>query len=470
MLPQNNAEIDIATKTTKDPQLVLREEVTKGAKQGTTTKTTALRGRTILLPSVVLIAFVVLWNSFPVGDRTSESSVRFVAKNSNDDDSPSVLDIDDLLPQPILKNNSCSWSPWNSTECQQAIQSLVCDSGGDPDKIPRILYVGDSTTIRLFFHAQKRLLTPVKKRIMESTGLVQCVLRDNGQRCKLNDQYGLPYPPNNTWISPEQIIAQGGLPQGPSLFGSTNPFCQDCIGCSPAYMECSLKEDSSASLNVSSLTRRERIQLIYGGFLGVEFARDVEMQSAHFTTTQENIAYYLNRTYNDPGLLKYWQKPTCVVNTGHHDAYIPNITQEIYMANVQWYLHLLARECQLILWVATTSPQKNDPRYKQTVEGTHNWGLAVRELLKQDEILRHRSLYIDDFEASMTFDHADNSTCWKNTLLAEFSNLNCAAVSDLCAFPVSFFQVHMIVPWYARLAQLFEEEKLFNCLASSSIL
>lgn len=319
----------------------------------------------------------------------------------------------DSHSSPLNRITNCTWTPDNSTECEQALQEVVCDKNDlvEMAKVPRILYIGDSVMAQLYTFAgvKARMISPAKKQLMEKTNLLQCLFRNtkNG-RCNLNDQYGLSYPPNKTWIHPDTLWAKDGILYGPAIFGLKNPFCQDCVGCSPMFLECSLRDSPTTTtaelLNVANLTHAERINLVYGGFVGMEFARDVEMQSDRFLTTQENVAFYLQEKFNSPGLRKYWQQPTCIVNSGHHDAALPNMTKELYLENVRWFLHLLASECRSILWLATNAPKTNT--YVQKIETTKTWGWAVRDMMQQDELLlRTRALYIDIFEASVGYLH-----------------------------------------------------------------
>lgn len=382
----------------------------------------------IVLLTLVTIEFLqsksmIARFAFTGSEESGVSNKRLICGNAFFSDGSSFSEIDcqnvnqqanqgsikDILNPRI---ESCTWAPDNSTECEKALQELLCQKGDliESDKIPRILYLGDSVTIQLFVFGRikNRMISPAKKQAMEKTGRLQCILRNakNG-RCTLNDQYGLSYPPNKTWVSPVNISAQQQIPHGPVAFGLQNPFCQDCMGCSPSLLECSLRENPSIDFDIANLTNAERMSLVYGGFIGIEFARDVEMQSDRFLTTQENVAYYLKHKFNSDGLRKYWQQPTCIVNTGHHDVLVPNITKESYVENVRWYLRLLAAECRSIIWIATNAPLSND--YEQKINNTKAWGLAVKQLLQEDVLLRSRSLYLDVFEASLTFEHRDNS-------------------------------------------------------------
>lgn len=296
---------------------------------------------------------------------------------------------------------SCTWAPDANRDCQRAIQSQVCH--GANNKIRRVFLFGDSTMNRLFnWGGHRKRLVGDQKRVMEHTRNFQCRVEERRDRCNLNEQFGLPYLPNGTWTPPGSLP---GLYEGPLKFGLETPYCQDCHGCTASLLEC-----QPNVFDVSTWTEAEKVQMVYGGFIGLEFARDVEIQTPLFLTSQENVAYYLNQTWNTERMLSVFEKPTCIVNSGHHDVLIKGMTEESYVANVKWYLHLLAEQCDVLLWLATSSPETDD--FPQKINATHAWGLAVKDMMEQDAVLGTKSVYIDVFEASRDFPHKDNST-WR---------------------------------------------------------
>jgi hypothetical protein len=161
-------------------------------------------------------------------------------------------------------------------------------------------------------------------------------------------------------------------------------------------------------LNSSTFNSNEKQQLVYGSFFGVEFARDAEMQSTLFQTTQENIAYYLNKTWNSHEALQIWEKPTCIVNSGSHDIGIRAITRDLFVSNVKWYTSLLAEQCDTIIWIATTSPRSDDENI-QSKGATLSWNSGVQKMLEETPVLQDKSAFIDVFEPSITYEHVDNS-------------------------------------------------------------
>jgi hypothetical protein len=141
-----------------------------------------------------------------------------------------------------------------------------------------------------------------------------------------------------------------------------------------------------------------------GGYINVEFARDVTLQTQYHNTTQENIAMFLHHHYNLPPLLEAFGKPYCFVNTGHHDVLINGITKEVYVENVEWYLRLLQPECHQIIWIATTAPKGN--KATQKIKTTLEWSKAVWEMLKSQTDLP--VAFLDVYHSSLNFEHADN--------------------------------------------------------------
>jgi hypothetical protein len=125
--------------------------------------------------------------------------------------------------------------------------------------------------------------------------------------------------------------------------------------------------------------------------LSVEFARDVEWQTSEYSTTQENlISKYIADQWNSDDLVYEFGRPICVVRAGHHDVAVPNITLEIYMENVNWYLELLLQQCDYVIWISSTAPAHDE--YAQKIEGTYVWNMAVLELLlnsKENESMRN---------------------------------------------------------------------------------
>jgi hypothetical protein len=136
----------------------------------------------------------------------------------------------------------------------------------------------------------------------------------------------------------------------------------------------------------------------------------VELQTLGYQTTQENTIDYLRREYNTPKLVRDWGRPICMVNTGHHDAAVFNATLEQYLANVVWYLRLLRSQCESLIWLGTTAPVKvvATKKKKQTISLTKTWNDGVRSLLLAQTYAELQAVFVDVFDASLTWEHEDN--------------------------------------------------------------
>ncbi|GKZ00277.1 hypothetical protein MPSEU_000980600 [Mayamaea pseudoterrestris] len=277
-------------------------------------------------------------------------------------------------PAPIQV--SCIWSPKpnGDAECRNLLLSRIC-SHRNERLGRRFLLLGDST---MGPHHLSKFLPQlqgghhqlVNKLKTNCRNIYACELLE-GDRCRSNEMFGLDYPWNDTWVFPNHEAGEG-----PISYGLNYSFCSDCAGCYTSIRVCSLVNESQTCLdhlNAANKTQRQkrRRPIVYGGFLKVEFARDVEMQSSAYTTTQENIAAFVNASYNSPGLVRDWGKPICLISTAHHDAAIPNVTRGVYLSNIEWYIRILYPHCESIIWLGATAPLQTVPDlYPQTINQT----------------------------------------------------------------------------------------------------
>ena len=330
--------------------------------------------------------------------------------------SVSVSDAPDQpQPQPQVRwggSNYCNWSPDNTKDCEDMIISrLNLDSPINAKK--RWLFLGDSTMKRLFERSILRtnlIVGPFKALSkhtrdscwmeMESKGMM-CQQR-MAQRCQLNEMFDLEYA--KKWRMPD--FSQF---EGPLKYGLQNHYCTDCSGCLSNFLDCQVRDVGMAEPD-SNLPRCERKRLTYGGYISIEFARDVEMQSPRFSTTQENVASYLHESWNKLGskLLKEWGLPVCVVNTGNHDAMVPGINLVNYVKNVDWYLNLFKTECSHFIWLSNTSPNDDTSSYVQTESLMRQYDDAIKILIKNSRSLRKMTSFINVFDASIEWPKADH--------------------------------------------------------------
>jgi hypothetical protein len=119
----------------------------------------------------------------------------------------------------------------------------------------RVIFLGDSQMSNIV-----RFLFP----------RLQCKIVKKGSRCgQVRDYLGLPPPTQYRKPNSSRL-------EGPIGYGLKRRGCMDCNGCMHRYSVC------NASTNDASSSSR----LLVMEFLGVEFARDFELQSALASTTQ----------------------------------------------------------------------------------------------------------------------------------------------------------------------------------------
>lgn len=167
--------------------------------------------------------------------------------------------------------------------------------------------------------------------------------------------------------------------EGPVTTGWNKPGCADCGGCESHFLDCG----TSNACNIPS-----------GGFVHMEFARDVEWQTELFPTTQENTAHLLLKN----------QQALCFMGAGFHDMIIPNHTLEKFVMNVQWYLRLFLEEtqaCRHVVWITNNAPMYEEhEEYIQTVGRVKDWNQAAIQAITSDESLRTQTTIVDVFEAA----------------------------------------------------------------------
>jgi hypothetical protein len=252
----------------------------------------------------------------------------------------------------------------------------------------RWAFLGDSTMKRLFSLSKlsEYLFDAAPIRSICPQYLCSTV---TSARCNMNEILNLPRASH--WMPPNVTLGEG-----PCSYGKENPFCLDCDGCTSSFLWCRNGEPERPCL-FSNTSRG-----MYGGYFSVEFARDVEVQTEQFATTQKSIAYYLGRDWNTEAITADFGRPICVVGAGHHDAGIPNITKAVFLTNVERYLNLLSAQCDHIIWLSNNSPLTDDA--VQKINQTREWNLGVRDIL----VHRNKSSFVDVFEASRDFPHEDD--------------------------------------------------------------
>ena len=308
-----------------------------------------------------------------------------------------------------VRNIQCKWSPHSCTECEKMIYSILWGMENEKKaqkRHTRWVFWGDSTIFRLFLNIPSDLLwrgDAVKNDPSDHT-----CQQFHGDRC--NPKLFLdPNPHDFNWTKPDFLVHG----EGPAAFGLQNPFCTDCQGCNSDFAVCEMSR--SIDLHPTGQTKPFR----YGGYFTVEFARDVELQSPTFGTTQEIMGSFLRRKYNTDALVEEFGLPVCVLSAGIHDMAIPNITTSKFVTNVKWYLGLLKRECSLFIWIANTAPQTDT--YHQKKQYMREWNAEVGNIL--NTYFSERSVFVDVSNSSIDWSYEDN--------------------------------IHMNSTWYASLGEMF---------------
>ena len=269
---------------------------------------------------------------------------------------------------------SCLWTPNSSNPCSYLLTRRL------PPKSQRRhwFFFGDSTMGRLWhLPGIDTLLLQVPMDTCNG-----CNITLVPTRCQNNEALGLSIKKNWSWIPPNPML------EGPNLwFANKKPHCLECSSCRSTFLRC-----------VAPCQRP------YGGYLSMDFARDVELQSQEYNTTQENLLLFLQQWIETENATHHL--PICVINAGIHDITLKT-TDETFFKNILWIFHLLQSVCAHIVWIHTTAPQteskaQKTPRFKVWNDG------VLRLLERSPDALRQKVSVIDVFEASKHYPHADN--------------------------------------------------------------
>lgn len=214
---------------------------------------------------------------------------------------------------------------WQPVGCSQHRQDLALDERAIQRKLKRIVLLGDSMMGR----TAKSFVNTLEKSFGKN-GL--CHMTQSGDRCgEATGILGLQ-PPH--WectrlngCNGHSAAAEG---EGPLGFGAHHPGCRDCSGCDAAFVHC-------GALRVD--------------FIAVEWARDVELQTLHYNTTQEVVATEHFR--KDP--------PDMVIfNTGAHDIdFFQEHGSKFYETHLRWYTELLLARNVPVLFLNSASIADN---------------------------------------------------------------------------------------------------------------
>ncbi len=282
----------------------------------------------------------------------------------------------------------------------------------------RWLFFGDSTMKRLFDRSDLKTILvqdPLAKSQDSCLGRDLSCKEREGDRCELNSLFGLPYA--EKWIAPDPKLFEG-----PVKFGSENAYCTDCSTCQSHFLECRSMENKAVSSSLRTLSKEHPQKTLvttpqckakdpqgvnyYGGFMSMEFARDTEIQTPEFRTTQENLAAYIIRTWNSPEMLKHWRKPICVLSAGNHDIMVHGIPTEKIVQNVKFMLTKMKPACDHMIWLGNTSSNRRStfPQAKLRMLSLEK---GIKEMLVSHPELLDMMSFVDVIDASLTYPHKD---------------------------------------------------------------
>ena len=267
----------------------------------------------------------------------------------------------------------CIWAP-NTSDCSNMLSNKLHHwslSTGTPQLISkRWVFLGDSTMRFLFNHISNQTGNDA------ATKACKCQTKF-APKCNMYDVFNLKKKTSN-WTKPVTGV------EGPRKYGLLNPHCQDCSSCTSVVLKCNVYPCNYTTTS----------------FLGVEYARDVEMQTDDTNTTQESMALFLQRQ-------KCIQHPfICVVNTGHHDMAILDPNGTTFIENTARYFTLLQPCCRHLIRIQSTSTrnEQDQPQKNSLIE---LWNGKVISLLQEKRFQNWTSI-VDPYNISMTWSHQDN--------------------------------------------------------------
>jgi len=266
----------------------------------------------------------------------------------------------------------CTWSP----TLEQPCLSLLSKRLKFVKRIREWIYFGDSTMAGTFKHMAETCLNHLKSKGINCTS-------SKASRCKNNEFYGLSIKENWSWVPPSEF-------EGPKTNGVKFPNCMDCSTCFTNIWNCNNPSNKMPS------------------FYGVEFARDVELQSREYNTTQENVVLSLKKRMKMEKITG--QETVCILNVGLHDMALLTLTDLKFYENIMWYFSLLDPVCAHFVWVHSTllrddkiepfCPNQTNPRIRK-------WNRVVSQMLSKSPQFQSKTTIVDVEEASKNFPHND---------------------------------------------------------------
>jgi hypothetical protein len=179
------------------------------------------------------------------------------------------------------------------------------------------------------------------------------------------------------------------------------------MGCSTTFLRCSSSAPPCPNPGPT------------GGYIALEFARDVVLQTNLFRTSQENMAVFLQRW------IETWNTtvPICILNEGIHDMTIPGLTDVAFFNNIRWLLNLLDPVCAHVVWINHLMPLTED--YPQKTPRLQLWNRGVLRILETSPHWQTKATVVDGFTASKTWQHfkPDDNVHLNNTWYVRLGDL-----------------------------------------------
>ena len=224
-----------------------------------------------------------------------------------------------------------------------------------------------------------------------------CESRSHNSRCNLHDVFG--WERRDPWEFSDRKV------EGPLGIGRQTPGCADQSGHGYQLLECHLDGETG-----------DPCEIPVASFYPIEFARDVELQTPQFRTTQENIAHWVTTEH-----VPKYGRPVCVMGAMYHDIRIGDPDgsepdEARFISNLREFFRLLQPACAHIIWITPNAPNTED--YPQKTPLVRRWNDLVEGMIRTEfsDVIRGENgvpapfaTIIDHFEASIDGPHDDNA-------------------------------------------------------------
>jgi len=286
---------------------------------------------------------------------------------------------------------TCTWKRNDlqvSEECRDMLRPIT-------KSIRRWYFLGDSTMARPFRYC----LVPKLEKYSETLKETRSKHRDFVRYLDISAEEQL---------SEFQSPVNHSKGEGPVLPG--NLYRLRCVSCNNRLIQFShllssvsedKKEDDIQYGNVSSTSGNPGYTTdsipAYVEFLTMEYARDLVFSTNSTPTTQDTIARYMKRQRDDGGGDGIPKNETaCVISSGMHDLFIPDLQSEVYIPNFIAMKDLL-KEAGCDIWIRLELTARGFSRPLDDDNPiVFEWNQGIQQSMNPDEYqinLFDRSLY-----------------------------------------------------------------------------